>query len=378
VRSADVSARIPGSTAGVRATVLSVADAPAPASARPAIARDEQFVHLHLHTEYSLLDGGNRVDKLVARVAELGMTAVGVTDHGNMFGAVVLPQCKDKGIKPILGSRRTSRRRASRGRTGPIRAAARAGSTSCCLQRTTRGGTTCCIVQRGVPHGLLLQAAHRSRDAGEALRGLIAINGHLGSEIGDHLLDYERTGDEKCWRAALESALWHKRVFREQDHRHRGIATRHPVPAMPWCFYIELQHHVPEQNAINKHLIRLARETGCPLVCDNDSHFLRSRGSRRARHVDLHLDRQAQERAQPDAVSGGAVRQEPAGDARMFEGEYGDASGRRPRQHGADRRAVQRRAPAGREQRADGPGAAARGVKDLPKPADDEPRLAAT
>src|SRR5437660_3486755 len=63
-----------------------------------------EFVHLHLHTEYSLLDGGNRIDKLVARVAELGMKAVGVTDHGNIFGAVAFyTACKEKGIKPILG-----------------------------------------------------------------------------------------------------------------------------------------------------------------------------------------------------------------------------------------------------------------------------------
>ena len=84
-----------------------MADAPAkPGSttpAAPAIPREKQFAHLHLHTEYSLLDGGNRVDKLVKRVAELGMTSVGVTDHGNMFGAVALYlACKDKGIKPIL------------------------------------------------------------------------------------------------------------------------------------------------------------------------------------------------------------------------------------------------------------------------------------
>ena len=65
------------------------------------------FVHLHLHTEYSLLDGGNQIDKLVNRVAELGMKSVGITDHGNIFGAVALyTACKEKGIKPILGWRR--------------------------------------------------------------------------------------------------------------------------------------------------------------------------------------------------------------------------------------------------------------------------------
>ena len=62
------------------------------------------FAHLHLHTEYSLLAGGNRIDRLVARVKELGMDSVAVTDHGNMFGAVSFySQAKAAGVKPILG-----------------------------------------------------------------------------------------------------------------------------------------------------------------------------------------------------------------------------------------------------------------------------------
>ena len=73
-----------------------------PAAGPPAI--EGGFVHLHLHSEYSLLDGGNRVDKLVKRVKELGMNAVAVTDHGNLFGAATFYlTCKDHGILPILG-----------------------------------------------------------------------------------------------------------------------------------------------------------------------------------------------------------------------------------------------------------------------------------
>ena len=64
----------------------------------------ESFVHLHLHTEYSLLDGGNRIDRLIDRVKELGMSAVAVTDHGNLFGAAEFYKAaKSAGIKPILG-----------------------------------------------------------------------------------------------------------------------------------------------------------------------------------------------------------------------------------------------------------------------------------
>src|SRR5436190_8776039 len=88
--------------------------------------------------------------------------------------------------------------------------------------------------------------------------GLIGINGHLGSEIGEHLLAFERTGEAKWWEKAVESAKWHAATFGEGN------------------FFVELQHHVAEQNSINKHLIRLAQELGLPLVCDNDSHFLRA------------------------------------------------------------------------------------------------------
>ena len=88
--------------------------------------------------------------------------------------------------------------------------------------------------------------------------GLIAINGHLGSEIGEHLLAFERSGDRKHWDKAEESALWHAKTF--------GGAR----------FYVELQHHVADQNSINKHLIKLATDLRLPLVCDNDAHFLKA------------------------------------------------------------------------------------------------------
>ena len=62
------------------------------------------FVHLHVHTEYSLLDGANRIKELVARVKELGMNAVAITDHGVMYGAIEFyKECKKNGIKPIIG-----------------------------------------------------------------------------------------------------------------------------------------------------------------------------------------------------------------------------------------------------------------------------------
>jgi hypothetical protein len=95
---------------------------------------------------------------------------------------------------------------------------------------------------------------------------LIAINGHLGSEIGDHLLDFARSQDPKHWDMAVESAKWHKQAFANSE------SDSDQIPRA----YVELQHHVPEQNAINPLLIKLARQEGMPLICDNDSHFLRA------------------------------------------------------------------------------------------------------
>ena len=246
------------------------------------LADAEQFVHLHLHTEYSLLDGGNRVDRLVARVAELGMKAVAVTDHGNIFGAVSVYQaCKEKGIKPILGVEAyvtpPDKPRTDRTYTG----GGEGGYHTVLLCENNTGWQNLLVL---CSEAYLSGFYYKPRIDRELLEkhseGLIAINGHLGSEIGEHLLDYERTGDEKHWLAAVESAQWHKRVFGknrsdEATKRRSDGVEGSGTSSLP-RFYIELQHHIREQNSINKHLIRLARELDLPLVCDNDSHFLRA------------------------------------------------------------------------------------------------------
>ena len=90
--------------------------------------------------------------------------------------------------------------------------------------------------------------------------GLIAINGHLGSELAFHLVEYEKTGDEAHFERAREVMRWHLSVFKEGPKGPR--------------FYVELQRHIPEQNAINPHLLKLAEEFGAPIVATNDAHFL--------------------------------------------------------------------------------------------------------
>jgi DNA polymerase III subunit alpha len=220
------------------------------------------FVHLHLHSEYSLLDGGNRVDKLVARVKELGMDAVAVTDHGNLFGMMAFYQAaREAGVKPILGCEAYV---APGPRTDKTYTGVQDGGYHLVLLAETLEGWQ--HLMELASEAYLTGFYYKPRIDRELLErlngGLIAINGHLGSELAFHLVEYEKTGSEEHYRRAVDVARWHAQTFRDD-----GTGPR---------FYVELQHHVPEQIAINPHLIRLARELKLPLVCDNDAHFLKA------------------------------------------------------------------------------------------------------
>ncbi|MFU8828312.1 MAG: DNA polymerase III subunit alpha, partial [Phycisphaerales bacterium] len=220
------------------------------------------FVHLHLHSEYSLLDGGNRVDRLVNRVAELGMNACAVTDHGNLFGALAYyTAAKAKGIKPILGCEAYV---AARGRTDRTYTGVADGGYHLVMlaENLTGWQNLMYLASEAYLSGFYFKPRIDREIMESHHEGLIVINGHLGSEIAFHLVEYEKTRDKAHWKRAVEACEWHQRVFAPTDKGPR--------------FFIELQHHVPEQIAINPHLIRLAKEQGLPIVCDNDSHFLKA------------------------------------------------------------------------------------------------------
>ena len=225
-----------------------------------AIPREQQFVHLHLHSEYSLLDGGNRLDKLIARVKALGMTSVAVTDHGNLFGAMAFYwAAKNAGIKPILGCEAYV---APNHRTDKVHTGVQDGGFHLVLLAENNAGWQNLLYLASEAY--LTGFYYKPRIDKELLStrsdGLIAINGHLGSELAHHLVEFEKTKDPAHWKNAVACAEWHAKTFK-------------PGPKGP-RFYVELQRHVPEQEAINPHLKRLARELELPLVCDNDSHFL--------------------------------------------------------------------------------------------------------
>lgn len=219
------------------------------------------FVHLHLHSEYSLLDGGNRVDRLVDRVKALGMDSVAVTDHGNLFGAYSFYQtAKARGVKPILGCEAyvAPGERTDRTYTG----VADGGYHLVLLAENLRGWENLmALASEAYLTGFYFKPRVDRAILRERNSGLIAINGHLGSELAHHLVEYEKSKGDEHWQRAVEVCEWYAEAFADE-----GTGPR---------FYIELQHHIPEQIAINPHLIRLAREMGLPIVCDNDAHFLK-------------------------------------------------------------------------------------------------------
>ncbi|MCS6777651.1 MAG: DNA polymerase III subunit alpha [Chloroherpetonaceae bacterium] len=207
------------------------------------------FVHLHCHSEYSLLDGANRLDPLVARAAELGMPALAMTDHGVMYGvADFYSKCKAAGVKPILGIEAyvAPRRRTDRD--------PRLDSAAYHMVLLARDLTGYKNLLKLATIAALEGFYYKPRIDRELLEkyheGLIATTACLGSEINAHLLrgDYE---------TARNRAAEYRDLFGREN------------------YYVELQNHnLPEQVECNEYLLRMARELGLPVICSNDVHYL--------------------------------------------------------------------------------------------------------
>jgi len=225
------------------------------------------FVHLHLHSEYSLLDGGNRIGPLVDRIGDLGMDAVALTDHGNLFGAVAFYEaCRKKGVKPILGIEAyvapDIRTETSDRRFKETQGVADGGFHLVLLARNEAGWRNLVkLSSDSYVEGFYYRPRMDKGTLEQWNEGLIAINGHLGSSLAYHLRNVKTGGDDHYGRARQE-AEWHRRTF---------PADEDGEP----CFYLELQRHdTPEQEEVNEQILRLAADLDLPIVCDNDSHFL--------------------------------------------------------------------------------------------------------
>ena len=207
------------------------------------------FVHLHVHTEYSLLDGACRIGKMMDRVKELGQTAIAITDHGVMYGCIdFYKAAKAAGIKPIIGcevyvTRRTIADRVYGVDNDPYHLVL--------LCKDRKGYENLCLL---VSEAFMNGFYGKPRVDLDMLRkhheGLIALSACLAGAIPQYLLSQDYEG-------AKEYALKLADIFGDGN------------------FYLELQDHgIAEQTPVNQGVQRLARETGLPLVITNDAHYL--------------------------------------------------------------------------------------------------------
>jgi DNA polymerase III subunit alpha len=207
-----------------------------------------QFVHLHLHTDYSLLDGACNIDRLVRRVRELEMPAVAVTDHGNIFGAVEFHNAaKAAGVKPILGCelyicKKEDHRTDKEGDTY---------NHLVVLAENDEGYRNLVkIVSEASLHGFYYKPRVSKRFLAEHSRGLIGLSACLKGEVAESLT-------EGKYNAAREAAVTFRDIFGKGN------------------FYLELQDQgIPDEKRIQPDLLKLEQELGIPLVATNDSHYL--------------------------------------------------------------------------------------------------------
>ena len=208
------------------------------------------FVHLHVHSEYSLLDGACRIDGLMDRVKELGQTAVALTDHGVMYGCIdFYKAAKAAGIKPIIGCEVYV---APRRMTDKVHGLDQESYHLVLLCENQKGYENLCyMVSEAFLHGFYGKPRIDLELLEQRHEGLIALSACLGGAIPQALLHEDYQG-------AREYALRLSNMFG------------------PDRFYLELQDHgIEAQRPVNQGLQRLAREEGLPLVITNDAHYLR-------------------------------------------------------------------------------------------------------
>ena len=208
------------------------------------------FVHLHVHSEYSLLDGACRINGMMDRVKELGQNAIAITDHGVMYGCIdFYKAAKAAGVKPIIGCEVYVARRKMEDRVHGID---NDPYHLVLLCENMKGyQNLCLLVSEAFSRGFYgkprvdLDLLRQHHD------GLIALSACLAGAIPQYLMNEEY---EPAKAYALEMA----EIFG------------------PGNFYLELQDHgIPEQRPVNQGVQRIARETGLPLVVTNDAHYLR-------------------------------------------------------------------------------------------------------
>ena len=206
------------------------------------------FVHLHVHTEYSLLDGSAKIKELVLRAKELGMDSIAITDHGAMYGAIEFyKEALAAGIKPIIGCEVYV---APESRL--MKDAKNGGNYHLVLLAENDEGYQNLI--KLVSYGFIDGFYYKPRIDKELLRkhhkGLIASSACIAGEVARNILNVS-------YEKAKEAALEYLDIFGEGN------------------YFLELQDHgMREQKQVNMALIRMSKETGIPLIATNDSHYI--------------------------------------------------------------------------------------------------------
>ena len=206
------------------------------------------FVHLHVHTEYSLLDGDCRIEPLVARAKELGQTALAVTDHGVMYGAVAFYKaCCAAGIKPIIGCEVYV---APRSRFDKEHGVDSEYTHLILLCKNETGyRNLVAIVSKAWTEGFYSKPRADMELLREHSEGLIALSACLAGEVARAMVRNQ-------YEMGKEAALRYEKIFGKGN------------------FFLELQDHgISEQRMVNQQLMRLSAETGIELVATNDIHY---------------------------------------------------------------------------------------------------------
>ena len=208
-----------------------------------------EFVHLHVHSEFSLLDGANRIKDLPVRAKELGMKAIAITDHGVMYGTIdFYKACKKEGIKPIIGCEVYVAPRSRFDKDGAID---KEYSHLILLAKDNQGYKNLSkLVSIGFTEGYYYKPRIDLEVLEKYHEGLIALSACLAGSVNKAILEGNMEKAEK-------TAQWFKDIFKED-------------------YYLELQNNgIKEQVLANQKLIEIGRKLNIPLVATNDAHYLK-------------------------------------------------------------------------------------------------------
>ncbi|HXF76435.1 MAG TPA: DNA polymerase III subunit alpha [Methylomirabilota bacterium] len=209
-----------------------------------------RFVHLHCHTEYSLLDGANKVDRLLARIQALKQPAVAMTDHGNMFGAVEFyREAISHGVKPIIGCEIYVAPTSRFEKKGVDKGPKEYNHHLILLAMNNEGYRNLCkLVSLGYMEGFYYKPRIDKELLREFNRGLIALSACLQGEVAQAL----SAGNDQRAKSAAES---YAQIFGDR-------------------YYIEVQDNkLAEQEKVNRLLVELAKDLSLPVVATNDCHY---------------------------------------------------------------------------------------------------------